>query len=48
MRTSAHRRPSASETSNSHTQVERPRWRGRPAAWTVPSVIGRRKLVWLE
>ena len=48
IRTSAHRRPSSSVMSTSHTAVVRPRWRRRAVAWIVPPVIGRRKLVWLE
>jgi NAD+ synthetase len=47
IRTTAHRRPSSSVMSTSHSQVERPRWRRRASACTVPPVIGRRKLVWL-
>ena len=44
-RTSAHRRPSSSVMSTSHTAVVRPRWRRRAVAWIVPPVMGRRKLV---
>jgi hypothetical protein len=43
----AHRRPWLSVKSTSQTHVVRPRWRARASAWTRPSVIGRRKLVWL-
>ena len=48
MRTSAQRRPWSSVISTSHTHVVRPRWRRRASAWIVPSVIGRRKLVWFD
>ena len=48
IRTSAHRRPSSSVMSTSHTHVVRPRWRRRASAWIVPLVIGRRNEVWLD
>ena len=32
----------------SQIQVVRPRWRGRASAWTVPALIGRRKLAWFD
>ena len=44
----AHRRPSSSVNSTSQTQVVRPRCLRRASAWTVPSVTGRRKLVWFD
>ncbi len=34
--------------STSHTHVVRPRCCGSATAWIVPSVIGRRKLVWFD
>src|SRR5919198_325884 len=45
IRVVAHRRPSSSVKSTSHTHVVRPRWRRRPTASTVPSVMGRRNVV---
>ena len=48
IRTSAQSRPWSSVISTSQTQVVRPRWRRRASAWTVPSRIGRRKLVWFD
>ena len=44
----AHRRPASSVKSTSHNQVVRPLWRRRASAWMVPSLIGRRKLVWFD
>ena len=48
MRVVAHRRPSSSVTSTSHSHVVRPRCSGRASAWIVPDRIGRRKLVLFE
>ena len=47
-RVAAHSRPSSSVKVTSQTQVVRPRWRGTPEAWTVPSVAGRMNVVWLD
>ena len=44
-RASTHTPPASSAISTSQTQVVRPRWRAWAAAWIVPAVIGRRKLV---
>ena len=45
IRVTAHVRPASSLKRTSHTHVVRPRCRRVACAWTVPSVIGRRKLV---
>lgn len=47
IRDTAHRRPS-SVIATSHIQLVRPRWRRTASAWITPSVIGRRKFVWLD
>ena len=44
----AQRRPSASRTSASQTQVVRPRWRARASDLAWPSVTGRRKLTLID
>src|SRR5262249_23601951 len=48
IRVSAHRRPSSSAISTSHTHVVRPPWRSFASALTWPLEIGRRKLVWFD